>query len=90
MLVFIERCVGMFDGLQRLSVVLLVAGATGFASNFWDRVGVVLGRGSLVRGYQRGDLRRENRYGRTDEWIWEGGVRKVGERNREGREGAWD
>ncbi|KAF8864509.1 hypothetical protein BDZ45DRAFT_797194 [Acephala macrosclerotiorum] len=77
-LLLLEKLLATFQQLKELRLVLLMAGASGFAANFFDKVHVLLGvKGELVRGMRRngsGTVSEggggESRYSRTDEWVW--------------------
>lgn len=51
-----------------------MAGASGFAANFWDKMHVLLGvEGDFIRGMRRdgsGTVKMKDKYTRTDEWVW--------------------
>jgi len=78
--------------VEKLNVVLLMAGATGFTANFFDKIHVLLGmEGSLVRGYRRSEgVGMRDRYIRTDEWVWRAEKRNVLKKVGKGRPETWN
>jgi hypothetical protein len=93
----LETLLLQFTKIQELRLILLKAGSSGFAANFWDKMNVLLGPGELVRGQRRdGSVvgKRMDSWGRTDEWVWmvngeQKGLRKVKDVRREGVVGQW-
>ncbi len=94
--VFLEKALDTYSSLNSLTLILMEAGVTGFAANFFEKINVLLGvEGDLVRGSRRdgsGIGLDHSAYSRTDEWVWrgEGGksLKKVAD-VRDKRIGAW-